>query len=191
VHPRAGDVGNLHPQPVRGLARADGGREARLMGAPADPVALVHHEARLIDRQDWAGWLALYTHDAHYWVPVSRAMASAFDGPSHFNDDRQLMEARVHRLANPRAFGAEPAPRTAHLLSGVGLEQAGEATAVVTSTQLILEWRARGRFEADQRLFGGEVTHRLRHEHGQWRIAAKRIDLVNAEASMNALLAPF
>jgi 3-phenylpropionate/cinnamic acid dioxygenase small subunit len=162
-----------------------------MMREPADPVALVHHEARLIDRQDWTAWLALYTTDAHYWAPVSRAMASPYEGPSHFNDDRQLMEARTHRLANPRAFGAEPAPRTAHLLSGVDVSDAGDGEVVVVSIQLILEWRARGHFEADQRLFGGEVTHRLRREGGTWRIAAKRIDLINAEASMNAILAPF
>lgn len=157
----------------------------------ADLVALVHHEARLIDRQDWAAWLALFTWDAHYWVPASRAMASPLDGPSHFNDDRQLLEARTHRLANPRAFAAEPAPRTAHLISGAEVTERGEAEATLVSTQLVLEWRARGRFEADQRLFGGEVLHRLRRDGDGWRIAAKRFDLINAEGSMNAILAPF
>lgn len=151
---------------------------------------LVHLEARLLDARDYAGWIALFAEDCHYWVPVSPAMAGPLDGPSHFSDDRQLMLARTHRLLNPRAFGAEPSPRTAHIVSGFALlaKSAGEATAV--TSQIMLEWRQRDGFEADQRLFGGQVTHQFRRVEGGWRIALKRIDLVNAEGSMNAILAP-
>ena len=50
---------------------------------------------------------------------------------------------------------------------------------------------ARGHFEADTRVFGGRVTHRLcRAPTGHLLIAEKRIDLVNAEGSFNAMLAP-
>jgi 3-phenylpropionate/cinnamic acid dioxygenase small subunit len=151
---------------------------------------LVHLEARLIDTQDWAGWLDLFTEDCCYWVPVSPDMTSPRDGPSHFHDDRQLMLARTHRLSNPRAFGAEPGPRTAHVVSGVVLLAEEDAGIVVGSTQIILEHRFRGGFENDQRVFGGQVTHRLRKAGEAWRIAEKRIDLVNASNSMNAILAP-
>ncbi len=153
-------------------------------------IDLVLTEARLLDRRDYAGWLALFTPDCRYWVPVSPDMTDPAEGPSHFSDDRQLMHARTHRLLNPRSFGAEPPPRTLHIVSGVEiLSETGDA-AEVQSSQLVLEWRPRGRFEADQRLFGGLVTHRFRQAAEGWRIAMKRIDLVNAEASMNAILAP-
>lgn len=158
------------------------------MSGPID--ALIHHEARLLDGRDYPAWIALFTHDCHYWVPASPQMLTAADGPSHFNDDRQLMLARTHRLLNPRAFGAEPPPRTAHVISGVAVVAETADSAEVVSSQIMLEWRQRGGFEADQRLFGGQVTHRLRRIDGQWRIAVKRIDLVNAEGSMNAILAP-
>jgi benzoate/toluate 1,2-dioxygenase beta subunit len=153
-------------------------------------AALVHREARLLDGRDYAGWLALFTADCRYWVPADPAMGSPLDGPSHFHDDRQLMQARTHRLLNPRAFGAEPPPATLHFVSGIELLEESEGRAVVASAQLVLEHRERGGFEADQRLFGGRVTHRLRLENGAWRIVEKRIDLVNARASMNAILAP-
>lgn len=157
----------------------------------ADIEALIHREARLLDGRDYPAWIALFTEDCHYWVPVSGDMATPTDGPSHFNDDRQLMLARTHRLANPRAFGAEPPPRTAHVISGVALLTQSADEAVAVSSQIMLEWRHRGNFEADQRLFGGQVTHHLRLVTGEWRIAMKRIDLINAEGSMNAILAPF
>jgi 3-phenylpropionate/cinnamic acid dioxygenase small subunit len=153
--------------------------------------ALVMREARLLDARDYPAWVALYTPDCHYWVPVSPAMTSPLEGPSHFNDDRQLLLARTHRLANPRAFAAEPPPRTVHVVSGVEVVSESAEAAEVVSSQIMLEWRQRDGFEADQRLFGGQVRHSLRKLDGEWRIAVKRIDLINAEGSMNAILAPF
>lgn len=158
----------------------------------AEVAAFVADEARLLDDRNFTAWLALYAEDARYWVPVSRDQRTTTDGPMHFYDDKQLMMARSHRLMTPRAFGAEPSPRTCHVVSGTridALADDGEITA--SSSQIMLEWRARGHFEADTRLFGGRVTHRLRRAPGgALQIAEKRIDLVNAEGSFNAMLAP-
>jgi 3-phenylpropionate/cinnamic acid dioxygenase small subunit len=153
-------------------------------------AALVHHEARLLDERRYDEWVAMFAPDARYWMPVSPDMTSPTEGPSHFHDDIQVMRARVHRLANPRAFGAEPPPRTAHMVSGITVDTLDDAI-VVGSSQLMLEYRDRGNYEADQRLFGGRVTHRLRADGDRLLIARKRIDLINAEGSFNAVLAPF
>lgn len=157
----------------------------------AEIALFVEREARLLDDQDFAAWLALFDADCRYWVPVSRAQQQPGDGVAHFNDDKQLMAARTHRLMNPRAFGAEPSPRTAHVVSGVRIDEVTADGVLVSSSQLVLEYRRRDRFEADSRVFGGRVTHRLRRDGDGWRIAEKRVDLVNAEGSMNALAAPF
>jgi 3-phenylpropionate/cinnamic acid dioxygenase small subunit len=158
----------------------------------ASVAALIEDEARLLDDQDFEAWLAMFDSDCRYWVPVSREQRSPGDGVAHFNDDKQLMGARTHRLLNPRAFGAEPSPRTAHVVSGVRIEAVeADGSVLVSSSQLVLEYRRRDRFEADSRVFGGRVTHRLRPAGDGWMIAEKRVDLVNAEGSMNALAAPF
>lgn len=155
----------------------------------AELIALVHHEARLLDAARYEEWVALFAPDALYWVPAHPAMRSPREGPSHFHDDIQILMARTHRLANPRAFGAEPAPRTVHVVSGVEAAADGD-TGHAASAQIMLEWRDRGNYEADQRLFGGRVEHRFRREGGQWRITLKRIDLINATGAFNAMLAP-
>lgn len=152
-------------------------------------VALVHHEARLLDAGRYDEWVALYAPDARYWVPAHPAMRAPTDGPSHFHDDLQIMMTRAHRLLNPRAFGAEPPPRTCHVVSGVEAREHGDS-AEATSAQIMLEWRDRGQYEADQRLFGGRVEHRFRRIAGQWRIASKRVDLINATGAFNAMAAP-
>lgn len=152
-------------------------------------IALVHHEARLLDRRDYAAWVALFADDCRYWVPVSPDQRSPHDGPSHFHDDIQLMRTRTHRLANPRTFGAEPAPRTAHVISGVSVHIDGEAI-VAQSSQIMLEYRNRDGFDADQRVFGGQVIHHLRLTGDTLLITLKRIDLINAEGPFNAMAAP-
>ena len=178
--------------PGGGGGEADGGGGAAGLNLAAEVAAFVAAEARLLDDRDFAAWLALYAEDARYWVPVSPEQRTPTDGPIHFHDDKQLMMARTHHLTTPRAFGAEPSPRTCHIVSGTRIDAvADDGEIVASSSQIMLEWRARGHFEADTRVFGGRVTHRLcRAPTGHLLIAEKRIDLVNAEGSFNAMLAP-
>jgi benzoate/toluate 1,2-dioxygenase beta subunit len=149
----------------------------------------VEREARLLDQRRYEEWIAMFLPDARYWVPVSIDQPSPEAGPSHFHDDIQVMMVRTHRLANPRAFAAEPPPRTVHIVSGVTAREVGEGIEV-TSSQIMLEYRDRGNFDEDQRMFGGQVTHLLRRTGGELRIAHKRIDLINADGAFNAMLAP-
>jgi 3-phenylpropionate/cinnamic acid dioxygenase small subunit len=150
---------------------------------------LIHHEARLLDEQRYDEWIALYTADCRYWVPVSASQKSPREGPSHFHDDIQVMKTRVHRLANPRVFGAEPAPRTVHIISGIEVEESG-GMITASSGQIMLEYRNRDGFHEDQRMFGGRVTHHFQAHNDRFLIALKRIDLINAEGSFNAMAAP-
>ncbi|MGB3753282.1 MAG: aromatic-ring-hydroxylating dioxygenase subunit beta [Parerythrobacter sp.] len=151
---------------------------------------LVHLEAALLDEQRFEEWLALYTQDCLYWVPVSPDMETPRDGPSHYRDDRQVMMVRTHRLANPRTFGAEPTPRTVHVISGLRTETASDNEVIVSSSQIVLEYRNRGRFEEDQRTFGGRVRHTFARVDDAWKIAEKRVDLINADSAQNAMAAP-
>jgi benzoate/toluate 1,2-dioxygenase beta subunit len=157
----------------------------------AELAALVEDEARRLDDRDFTAWLAMYAPDCRYWVPVSPEQDDPAASVAHFHDDKQLMAARCHRLENPRGFGAEPAPRTAHVVSGIRVERAEGDEAVVSSSQIVLEYRRRDRFEDDSRVFGGRVTHRFRRAGDGWLIVEKRVDLVGAEGPMNALAAPF
>ncbi len=156
----------------------------------AEVTALIELEAALLDDCRYPEWLALFTEDCLYWAPVSPEMASPREGPSHFRDDRQIMMVRTHRLANPRAFGAEPSPRTLHVISSVRIEEDRGEELLASSSQIMLEYRNRGRFEEDQRAFGSRVRHLLRRTPEGLRIAEKRIDLINAEGPFNAMAAP-
>lgn len=151
-------------------------------------------EARLLDDQRFSDWVGLYAQDCVYWAPVDPSMKTPADGPSHFHDDIQIMTARVHRLENPRVFAPEPYPRTARIVGDPLIEAIDETTGELTvaSTLMLIEYRARDRFEDDQRMFGGRVTHTLRPDGDTgFRIARKRIDLINAAGPYNAIAVPF
>lgn len=150
----------------------------------------IEREAALLDDARYEEWVELFAPGAVYWAPVSPDQRTPTEGVSHFNDDLQLLMARTHRLANPRIYSAEPPPRTLHVVSSVRLEKEEGQTIHVTSSQMMAEYRARGRFEDDQRLFAARVRHTLLRDGEGWKILLKRIDLINASGSFNAILAP-
>ena len=135
------------------------------------------HEADLIDRRDFEAWLALYTDDCRYWVPLEEGQADPQDTVSLIYDDRKLLETRVRRLGHPRAHAQAPPSRTLHTVANVAVDpQPQDGRIVVRSNQIVAEYR-----QNRTRLFAGRCTHRLAPQDGGYRIAFKRIDLIDSE----------
>lgn len=147
--------------------------------------AFLVHEARLLDEARFDEWLALYTTDARYWVPSEPAQQSPRDTVSLMYDDRRLLETRIRRLASPRIYSQEPRSRTSRIVANVTIEKQ-EANAVhLRSKFSMVEYRRN-----DQRLFAGTTFHTL-ISNGQFKIAWKRVDLVNCDAPLDGLVIPF
>ena len=139
--------------------------------------AFLIHEADLIDRRDFKAWLALYTEDCRYWVPLEEGQADPQDTVSLIYDDRKLLETRVRRLGHPRVHAQAPPSRTLHTLANVAVDpQPQDGRIVVRSNQIVAEYR-----QNRTRLFAGRCTHRLAPQDGGYRIACKRIDLIDSE----------
>ena len=160
-----------------------------------DPGAIeefLFREAMLLDEKRWAEWLALYTEDCFYWVPSVIGQADPINTVSLFAENRMMMEMRIIRVTHPRAFSQEFPTRTSHVVGSIMLEPDGapdaaggiatKAEMVVRSAQHILEFR-----KEDQRMFGGTVRHWLRRAGGGFKIALKRIDLINCDAPMETV----
>ena len=151
--------------------------------------ALVNHEAELLDRRRFDEWLDLYTEDAFYWAPAAIDQRSPEDHVSLFYDDKQTMVARVTRLKHPEIHAQLPFARTCRLLTHLRAEPSDDKAGpwAVRSNLLMVEYRPGW----EQRVFAGACRHVLREEGGRWRIARKRIDLINCDASFAALTLPF
>jgi 3-phenylpropionate/cinnamic acid dioxygenase small subunit len=145
-------------------------------------------EARLLDEGRFDDWLALFTPEAWYWVPIEPDQADRFETVSLINDDRRLLETRVRRLASPRMYSQEPRSRTSRIIANVTLEEADPSNQACTTRAkfTMIEFR-----REQQRLFGGTAFHRLVQGDGRIQIAWKRVDLVNCDAPLDGITVPF
>ena len=158
-----------------------------IMSRP-DAEDFLYEEARLIDEGHLQAWLDLFSDDGIYWLPI-KADAAPNEHLSLIFDDTLRREERVYRLGQTRFPAQSPPSQTQHVISNVqvrgGISDdlvAGEVT--VFSSQVIYEIRAgtaddRQLGLGDQRTFAGRAEHRLRREHGMWKISLKRLVLIN------------
>ena len=136
--------------------------------------AFLFHEARLLDERRFDEWLELYAPDAEYWVPYAWEQQSPKDHVSLFYETVQLLRMRVERLSAAQSPLDTPQARVNHFLSNVTVDDGAELTA--RAYLLFCEYR-----REEQRWFAGRSTWRLRPEGKSFRIAAKRVDLLNAD----------
>ena len=160
------------------------------MSLRQDVEAWVVREAGLLDDARFEAWLDLLTEDFTYWMPVSRDQDDPAQGVSHVHDDHAMISARMHRLANPRVFAAEPPPDTVRLVGAIDAVE-GPGGIVVLSKMVYLEHRDRDRFEEDTRTFGARVQHDLVRDGEGFLMRRKRVDVLGAQGSFNALMVPF
>jgi len=146
----------------------------------------LYEEAWLLDHGRLDEWLALYTDDATYWIPLEANQADPLTTSSIVYDDRRLLEVRVRQFQHPRAHARIPAPRTVHQVGNVRVIETGGRDVRVGSTLVLVEYR-----RERQRLWGAIVEHRLRRTAEGLRIAAKRVDLVNSEAELDGIVRIF
>jgi len=142
----------------------------------------LYHEARLLDTQRLEAWLELFTDDATYWVPLERNQTDPLETSSIIHDDRTLLELRVKQARHPRAHARQPLARTVHQVGNVIISEEETGAITVNSTLQLIEFR-----NEKQRLYGALVEHRLRRAGEAFRIARKRVDLVNSEGELDGI----
>jgi 3-phenylpropionate/cinnamic acid dioxygenase small subunit len=142
----------------------------------------LYHEARLLDTQQFEAWLELFTADATYLLPLERDQKDPLDTSSIIHDDRTLLELRVKQARHPRAHARQPLARTVHQVGNVMVLSENDAEIRVASTLQLMEFRSE-----KQRLWGALVEHRLRRAGASFRIAHKRVDLVNSEGELDGI----
>jgi 3-phenylpropionate/cinnamic acid dioxygenase small subunit len=141
----------------------------------------LYHEARLLDTQRYEEWLELFTDDATYWVPLEQDQKDPFETSSIIHDDRTLLGLRVKQARHPRAHARLPLARTVHQVGNIQVFEKDSEIHVHSTLQLI-EWR-----QEKQRVWGALVEHRLRKHDGGYKIAHKRVDLVNSEGELDGI----
>jgi ethylbenzene dioxygenase subunit beta len=134
------------------------------------------HEARLLDERRLGEWLELYAPDAEYWVPYAWEQQNPKDHVSLFYETVALLRMRIDRLALEQSPLDSPRARVNHYLSNLMIEDAEGGELIARAYLLFAEYR-----REEQRWFAGRSTWRLRPKKASFQIAAKRVDLLNAD----------
>ena len=147
--------------------------------------AFIYHEARLLDERRFDEWLALFTPDGRYWVPLNGS-AQVDDGRSNSiaDEDHLLLSLRIERLKNPRAHSQHPASHGQHVLQPASLERSDAQAGMYELRSPFIYTEARGE---DSVVLTGSYRHHLLCVEGQLRIRLKRVDLLNPGAALPAL----
>lgn len=138
---------------------------------------LLVREARLLDDGRLEEWLAMFTQECLYWVPITPGGGDPQREATLAFDDRRRLEDRIYWLRTGLVWGQIPASRTSRMLSNVEVSWAGEGGELwARSNFCIVEFRA-----GTQRIFAGRYRHTLREEDRDLKIVVKRADLIDSE----------
>jgi len=138
----------------------------------------LNFEARLLDQRKFDEWNALFTSEGMYWVPLADQQLDPVNHLSLVYEDAMMREVRINRLRHDRAWSQQPRSRTAHNVSCIVIEASypDQGRVIVGSSFMMSEWRSFG-----LRTFAGLYTHDLRASKDGYRIAEKRVDLIDSE----------
>ncbi len=154
--------------------------EARDVPSDQDLLAFVAAEARLLDELRFEDWLALFTEDGRYWMPLEWGQTDPRLHASLMDEDRLLLQIRVERLKGNRTFSQKPKSRCHHLLQASTVDVRDDANGLY---QLYTPFHYVETRLDEQSLYAGWARHTLVLVEGVLKIRLKRVDLVNCDAA--------
>jgi 3-phenylpropionate/cinnamic acid dioxygenase small subunit len=142
----------------------------------------VYREARLQDELEYDAWEALWTEDAVYWVPANGDDIDPTSQVSIIFDNRSRIATRIKQLHTGKRHSQNPPSRLRRLVSNVELLGEEDDDVVVGANFLVYESRERG-----VTLWAGRCEYRLRHTGDGWRMARKKVMLVDNDRPLNTM----
>jgi len=140
-------------------------------------------EARLADEGDYDGWEALWADDGVYWIPANGDDIDPATQMSILYDNRSRIALRVRQLKHDKRHSQNPRSRLRRILGNVEIldgDPGGDL--VVGANFIVYESRERG-----TTIWGGRSEYRLRRIEGRWRMARKKVMLVDNDRPLSTL----
>jgi benzoate/toluate 1,2-dioxygenase beta subunit len=142
----------------------------------------LYQEARLMDEGHYREWLSLWTDDAIYWVPCSEDDSDPTRDVSLIYDNRERLMQRVDRLLSGTVQALDPKPRMRRVVSNIEVGSADEGDLTVASNFILVH----ARWDTQQ-IWAGRTLHRLRRDGAAFKMAFKKVLLINAEQEIPLL----
>lgn len=142
----------------------------------------IYREARLMDENRYDEWLALWTDDALYWVPCGRDDIDPKREVSLIYDDRTRLGTRITRLKSGVAHAQDPKSRMRRVISNIEIEEGANGEVTAEANFMLAELR-----RGVQDIFAGRTIYRLRPDHDGFKLAYKKVLLVNNDEYIDNL----
>jgi benzoate/toluate 1,2-dioxygenase beta subunit len=143
--------------------------------------ALLFREARLLDLQDFKGWLDLYSEDVLFWMPAWREDNTLTEDPDRelsliYYRGKDNLRDRVDRLTSGLSPVSRTLPRVVHLVSNVELVESRDDEATVRASFVAHAYAPR-----TDRVTShfGHYEHGFRKTGDGWLISRKIVRLAN------------
>ncbi len=143
----------------------------------------IYHEARLQDEHRYAEWEALWTDDGVYWIPANGEGGDPEQEMSIVYDNRSRIALRIRQFGTGKRHSQLPQSRLRRVISNIELtdevtDEAGDEITVECNA-LVFESHVRG-----DTLWATRASYRLRREGDVWRMARKKVVLVNNQTAL-------
>jgi biphenyl 2,3-dioxygenase beta subunit len=140
-----------------------------------------YDEAALLDAHRYDEWLALFSDDANYFMPIRRTrmqreLNKEFTQPGEmafFSDTKALLAGRVAKLKSGRSWAEDPPSRTRHLITNVRVIRDNGRELEVESNFHVY----RTRLNSEETSWIGSRRDLLRRVEGSFEIADRKIFL--------------
>jgi benzoate/toluate 1,2-dioxygenase subunit beta len=142
----------------------------------------LYREARLMDAHAYDEWLALWTQDALYWVPSNDDDIDPERHVSIVYENRAGLEDRIARLKSGAAYAQDPKSRLSRVVSNIEIEDRTDGDIIVNATFNLTALRRHG---VD--IFAGRSIYRLRSDGDGFKIAYKKVLLINNDEVIHNL----
>jgi 3-phenylpropionate/cinnamic acid dioxygenase small subunit len=147
-----------------------------------DVEQFYYDEAALLDERLFLDWLALFTDDIRYTMPVrslryqadARHEFTSDNEVKHFDDDKAHLTLSVNRLMSGFAWSDEPRTRTRHVITNVRVRSGADKPAgpLEVHSAFVIH---HGRGEHESYVFTGSRKDLLSRVDGSFRIAKRTI----------------
>lgn len=144
-------------------------------------AAMLFREARLLDSGDWTAWVEMYCEEAVYWVPSWLDEYDITSDPATqvsliYHDSRRGLEERIARIESRKSITALPLPRTVHQISNLEAAEVGRGHISCHAVFSVHTYDPR---VAKSDVRHGRYQHTLIQTNKEWKIARKKIIVVN------------
>jgi len=149
-----------------------------------DIIDFIYLEARMLDEGRFNDWLDLWLPEGHYWMPLDYNQTDPINETSLLYEDNFMLRLRVERLNGQRTFSQKPKSRCHHVLQRPFIDEfdADSGYAKTNTAMLYVETRLE-----EQQVLAVTATHEIQRVDEQWRIANKKVELLNSDAALNGI----